>query len=148
MKPSKTPELAQPVSSGAQRAYDFAFKSPPRNTLSGRASIRASCVEGQSTEGSILTCNQFRSQKIRNRLASPNETGSSSLDENFCGPQTRIVVGAQRHAVGSRVEERNKISRLHRLQKTIAREEVPGFADGSHDVDGTRFAYAGPPRNN
>ena len=86
-------------------------------------------------ESANLLCD-FRSEHILEGFAATNEARAFAFDQHLRGTRARIVVGGERLAVGSGVEDGDQVAGLYSGKHAIAREEISGFADRSDDVGG------------
>jgi hypothetical protein len=67
-------------------------------------------------------------------LAFVDERRAFAVDQHFGRSAVVVVVRHHRHAVGPGREDRHQVALLHRGNAAIAREEVAGLADRSHEV--------------
>ena len=68
-------------------------------------------------------------------FAAADEFRGGAFDEDFGGTGAGVVVGGLGHAVGSSVQEDDKVVRFESGECAVAGEEVSGFADWAYYVD-------------
>src|ERR1700723_225336 len=84
--------------------------------------------------GSPRRRERIRAQQIVLRLTPAYQLTAGSIDQDFAGPRSRIIVGCLRYSISPGDPYRQRIARLNLAERPIVQQTVPGFADLADDV--------------
>src|SRR6185312_5762850 len=79
--------------------------------------------------------------EIVDALARKDFERARALDENLGGARARVVVGAQRHRIGARGGDREKVA-VGERERALVREEIGALADRADDLPRLRCPVA------
>ena len=82
-----------------------------------------------------LLWDPLQSEERRDGLAVADDVIAFTVDKNFSGSRSTVVVAGHRETVSSRASHAEPFTSLNFRELTVAREEITGLTDRTDDID-------------